>query len=228
MKISVLGTGAVGQTIASKMIALGHNVFMASRNVQEAKTRSKPSPMTGTSFTDWLKDNSSVNLVDYTALPADTDIFVNCTQGEGSIPSLKAIGKEKLKGKVVLDIANPLDFSKGMPPSLSVCNTDSLAEQIQREFPETKIVKSLNTMNCNIMMNPAIVPGDHNVFLSGNDAGAKKEVASLLINVGWKESNIIDLGDISTARGTEMILPIWLRLWGALGTADFNFHIAKR
>jgi len=228
MKISILGTGNVGQTIASKMITLGHEVFMGSRDAQQARTRTQSNPMSGTSFAEWLKTYSAVSLVDYKDLPADSDIYINCTQGEGSVAALEAAGKEKLNGKIILDIANPLDFSKGMPPTLFISNTDSLGEKLQREFPESKIVKGLNTMNCNIMVNPSMVPGDHNVFLSGNDEQAKKEITSLLVTIGWQSNNIIDLGDISTSRGTEMILPIWLRLWGALGTADFNFHIAQK
>lgn len=114
-----------------------------------------------------------------------------------------------------------------MPPTLSICNTDSLGEQIQKLFPNTKVVKTLNTMNANLMVNPKIIPGEHNLFLSGNDKSAKGEVEKLLISFGWDKSNIIDLGDISTARGTEMLLPIWLRLWSALGTSEFNFRIVK-
>ena len=220
MNISILGSGVVGRTISTKMTAIGHNVFLASRNIQETKAREK--------FAEWFAKNNAVQLLEYKDIPADTDIFINCTQGEGTVAALQAIGKDKLKKKIILDIANPLDFSKGMPPGLFISNTDSLGEQIQREFPKSKVVKGLNTMNCHIMMNPSIVPGDHNVFLSSDDSKAKREVTALLVSVGWKESNIIDLGDITTARGTEMILPIWLRLWGALGTAEFNFHIAKK
>lgn len=228
MKISILGTGMVGQTIAGKMVALGHQVFMGTRDAQQTKTRTEPNRMTGTSFADWLKNNSSVNVVNFDALPADSDIYINATNGFGSLDALKATGKDKLSGKIILDISNPLDFSKGMPPSLFVVNTDSLGEQIQQEFTDSKVVKSLNTMNCFIMMNPSILPGEHNVFVSGNDSGAKKEVINLLTSVGWKKSNIIDLGDISTARGTEMILAIWVRLMGVLGTAEFNFNIVKK
>jgi len=220
MNISILGSGVVGRTISTKMTAIGHNVFLASRDIQETKSREK--------FAEWFANNNAVQLLEYKDIPADTDIFINCTQGEGSVAALQAIGKDKLENKIILDIANPLDFSKGMPPSLFISNTDSLGEQIQREFSKSKVVKGLNTMNCHIMMNPSIVPGDHNIFLSADDSKAKREVTALLVSVGWKETNIIDLGDISTARGTEMILPIWLRLWGALGTADFNFHIAKK
>jgi predicted dinucleotide-binding enzyme len=127
---------------------------------------------------------------------------------------------------VLLDIANPLDFSAGMPPSLNPVNTDSLGEQIQRAFPGVKVVKTLNTMNASIMTAPAQVPGEHNVFVSGDDAEAKKAVTELLHSFGWPRESVIDLGDITTARGTEMVLPIWLRLWGALGHPEFNFHIA--
>lgn len=124
--------------------------------------------------------------------------------------------------KILIDTANPLDFSKGMPPTLSVCNTDSLAEQIQSEFPETRVVKTLNTMNARLMVDPGQLAGaDHHVFLSGDDAEAKSVLIELLKSFGWME--VIDLGDISTARGTEMLLPIWLRLWNATYTALYNF-----
>jgi predicted dinucleotide-binding enzyme len=152
---------------------------------------------------------------------------VNATQGAVSIDALKAAGEKNLEGKVLLDLANPLDFSKGMPPSLTVCNTDSLGEQIQRAFPRTKVVKTLNTMTALLMVDPARVGGgNHHVFVSGNDAGAKARVSGLLRQwFGWRE--VIDVGDITTARGTEMLLPIWVRLWGALGTPFFNFKIVR-
>ena len=154
------------------------------------------------------------------------EIVINCTAGSASLEVLKMAGSKNLKGKILIDIANPLDFSKGMPPTLTVCNTDSLAEQIQRTFPDTKVVKTLNTMNCRIMANPNLVPGDHDVFICGNDANARAKVTDILKSwFGWKK--VIDLGDITAARGTEMLLPIWLRLMGVLQTTDFNFKIVK-
>ena len=227
MKISILGTGIVGQTIAAKMTELKHEVFMGTRDAAVTSSRIKSNPMSGKSFPDWHKSNPVVSLVNYQDLPDDTDVFINATGGQGSIAALESVGHTKLEHKVILDIANPLDFSQGMPPSLYVCNTDSLAEQIQKEFPGSQIVKSLNTMNCFIMVNPGLVKGDHTVFMSGNDREAKAKVKSLLEDIGWNAKNILDLGDITTARGTEMLLPVWLRLWGALGTADFNFHIVR-
>ena len=131
-------------------------------------------------------------------------------------------------GKVLLDVSNPLDFSHGMPPTLSVVNTDSLGEQIQRAYPETKVVKTLNTLSSKLMVNPgAVGGGDHNLFISGNDAAAKVQVLDVLAQFGWDRAKVIDLGDISTARGTEQLLPIWIRLWGALGTDAFNFKIVR-
>jgi 8-hydroxy-5-deazaflavin:NADPH oxidoreductase len=123
-------------------------------------------------------------------------------------------------------VANPLDFSQGYPPHLTVSNTDSLAEQIQRALPETFVVKSLNTVNAAVMMDPSRVPGRHTVFVSGNDKHAKGRVSDLLRSLGWQ--SIIDLGDISSARAAEQLLPLWVRLYTALGnTADFNIAVMK-
>jgi predicted dinucleotide-binding enzyme len=107
-----------------------------------------------------------------------------------------------------------------------VSNTDSLAEQIQRAFPQVRVVKALNTMNAMVMVNPALVPGEHSVFVSGNDAAAKAQVTGILQkDFGWQ--SVVDLGDISTARGVEMLLPLWINLMGVLGTPIFNFSIAR-
>jgi predicted dinucleotide-binding enzyme len=155
------------------------------------------------------------------------EILVLCTAGVGSMDALKAAGPENLDGKILIDISNPLDFSKGMPPALFVSNTDSLGEQIQRAYPKVKVVKTLNTTNAVIMANPrSLADGEHDLFMSGNDAEAKTRVTQLLKSeFGWK--HVIDLGDITTARGSEMILAIWVRLYGALQTPNFNFHIVR-
>jgi predicted dinucleotide-binding enzyme len=153
------------------------------------------------------------------------ELIFNCTHGMASLEALQLAGRENLQGKILVDVANALDFSKGMPPSLSVCNTDSLGEVIQRQFTDVKVVKTLNTMNCQIMVNPGLLKDPGNVFVCGNDADAKTEVRKLLESFGWK--NIIDLGDITAARGTEQLLPIWVRLMGTFGNAMFNFSIVK-
>ncbi len=220
-KISILGTGMVGRAVALKMKSLGYEVFSGTRSVENTLQKLREKGQSA------IFENGTATLAPFSELPADSELFINATSGGGSLEALQAVGSERLRGKTVLDIANPLDFSKGMPPSLFVCNTDSLAETLQRAFPESHIVKSLNTMNCEIMMNPGLVPGNHHVFVCGNDESAKVKVKDLLKEIGWAPANILDLGDLTAARGTEMLLPVWLRIWQNMGTATFNFGVVK-
>ncbi|MDF3301041.1 NADPH-dependent F420 reductase [Streptomyces tropicalis] len=226
MRYAVLGTGAVGRTIAAKLASLGHEVVIGTRDPETTLARTEPDGYGNPPFADWQAAHADIRLAAFADAAAGADAVVNTTAGAGSLPALEAAGTANLAGKVLIDIANPLDFSQGMPPSLNPVGTDSLGEQIQRAFPEVKVVKTLNTMNCEIMVDPSRVAGDHTVFVSGDDSGAKAAVTELLVSFGWPASSVIDLGSIETARGTEMLLPIWLRLWGSLGHADFNFHVA--
>ncbi|TNE73059.1 NADP oxidoreductase [bacterium] len=227
MKITVLGTGMVGRVMAAKLISLGHQVEMATRNIEHTLGSEQKNGMTKQTFGEWHKANSTVSLVTFNEAGKNSDVLFNCTSGMASLQVFALVGKDNLRGKVILDLANPLDFSNGMPPSLNPVNTDSLGEQLQRTYPDSFIVKTLNTMNMNVMVNPGLLTGEHHVFVSGNDESAKQKVKLLLAEFGWKPNQILDLGDITTARGTEMLLPIWLRLWGTLGTATFNFHIQQ-
>lgn len=215
MKIGILGTGMVGQTIASKLIKLGHEVKMGSRTVNNEKAA------------EWSKNaGTSASHGTFEDAAKFGELVFNCTSGQGSLEALKSAGKQNLDGKILIDLANSLDFSKGMPPTLSICNDDSLAERIQNLLPDTKVVKTLNTMNCYLMVDATVVPGDHDIFVSGNDENAKTTVTGYLKDwFGWK--NPIDLGDITTARGTEMMLPIWLRLYGKFQSPNFNFKIVR-
>lgn len=228
MKISVLGTGMVGRSLAARLTDLDHEVFMGTRDLPAKLSTPSSNQDAEQNFGNWCWSHPSVTVLNLEELPAETDLYINATNGQASIEALRRVGKMKLTNKVLLDIANPLDFTNGMPPSLSICNTDSLGETIQRTFPESRVVKSLNTMNAHLMVNPALLPDDHSVFLSGDDQEAKSKVRSILQEMGWKNKNIIDLGDIATARGTEMLLPVWLRLWSALGTSEFNFNIVRK
>lgn len=214
MRIGILGTGIVGQTIGTRLVQLGHDVTLGSRTATNEKAAK------------WVADNGPrAHQGTFADAAAFGEIVFNCTAGQVSLEALRAAGDENLNGKVVVDVSNPLDFSKGFPPTLTVCNTDSVAEQIQSAFPNTKVVKSLNTMTSSVMVNPSLVAGEHDVFVSGNDAGAKQQVSDLLRSFGWK--NIIDLGDITSARGVEMVLPLWLRLMGIFKSPVMNFHIAR-
>lgn len=225
MKIGILGTGVVGQNIAEKLTQLGHQVMIGTRNKENTLAKTGKDNFGRPPFSEWIKNNPKIKFGIYSEAAAFGEFIVNATNGEGTMQALESAGKKNLANKVMLDISNPLDFSKGMPPTLFISNTDSLGEQIQRTYPEAKVVKGLNTMNAYIMTNPSLLQDDHNVFLNGNNAEAKDEVKKLLTSFGWKEKNIIDMGDISTARGTEQILPIWVRLWSTLQTPMFNFKI---
>jgi 8-hydroxy-5-deazaflavin:NADPH oxidoreductase len=157
---------------------------------------------------------------------AASEIIVNATSGDGSLSALSTAGEANLADKILLDVANPLDFSAGLSPTLFVKDTDSLGEQIQRTFPAAKVVKALNTMTAFLMVDPKqLANGDFSVFLCGNDTAAKAAVTDLLGSFG--HTDVIDLGDISTARGPEMIMPLWLRLWNALGSPMFSFKIVR-
>lgn len=215
MNIAVLGTGMVGDSIGSKLTELGHNVMMGSRSASNEKALA------------WkAKAGSNASVGTFADAARHGELIFNCTLGMASLEALKLAGADNLKGKILIDVADPLDFSKGMPPSLSVCNTDSLGEQIQRAFPDTKVVKTLNTVNTYIMVNPGLLPGDHDMFMCGDDQEAKAVVEDILRTwFGWKI--VMDLGDITNARAMEMILPIWVRLYGKLGTPNFNFHVVK-
>jgi predicted dinucleotide-binding enzyme len=216
MNIAVLGTGVVGNTIASKLIELGHTVMMGSRTAKNEKAQAflakYPKEKAGT-----FAESASFG-----------EVIFNCTSGLGSLDALKLAGENNLKGKILIDIANSLDFSKGMPPTLAICNSNSLAEEIQKTFPSVKVVKALNTMWCGLMINPGMINGgDHSTFVCGNDASAKEKVKEILKSFGWMEKNILDLGDITKARGTEMYLPLWLSIYGATNSGAFNVKIVS-
>ncbi len=226
MRLGILGTGVVGKTITARLADLGHEVMVGTRDPEETLSRTEPDQFGNPPFSDWQQEHAAVEFGTFGEAAAHGEMVVNATSGVVSLEALKMAGENNLNGKLLIDIANPLDFSKGMPPTLSVSNTDSLGEQIQRRFPETKVVKTLHTMNAYLMVDPTQLAGaDHTVFVSGDDAGAKATVTELLRSFGW--TDIIDLGDITTARGTEMLLPVWLRLFGALQKPIFNFKIVR-
>lgn len=225
MRYAVIGTGIVGRTIAAKLASLGHETVIGTRDPQATLARTEPDGMGNPPFAQWQADHPEVQLATFTDAAAFGETVFNTTAGGSSLQALEAAGAANLEGKTLIDVANPLDLSHGFPPSLDPVNTDSLGEQIQRAFPGAKVVKTLNTMNCLIMTDPGRVPGEHSVFVSGDDSGAKSSVTELLVSWGWPERSVIDLGDITTARGTEMLLPVWLRLFAARGNAEFNFHI---
>lgn len=226
MRIAVLGTGPVGRALAGGLVDLGHDVTVGTRDVQATMARDAPDAFGNPPFATWLSINSEVTVATLAEATAGAEIVVNATSGSASLDALAAAGEDNLAGKVLVDVANQLDTGAGGLPALAVCNTDSLAERIQRRFPTARVVKTLNTMNAVVMVDPGGVgDGDHTVFLSGDDADAKSVVRDLLSSFGW--SDIVDLGDITTARGPEMVVPLWLRLFSALGTPAMQFKVVR-
>jgi predicted dinucleotide-binding enzyme len=202
VRIGILGTGVVGQTLAAKLRELGHDVVIGSRTGGEDK---QP-------FAD---------------AAAHGELLINATGGANSLAALDAAGAENVNGKVLLDVSNPLDFSKGMPPTLSVCNDDSVGEMIQRAYPDAKVVKALNTVTADLMVDPSRIPGEHSLPIAGDDEDAKAQVVDLLESFGWPREAIVDLGDISGARANEMYVTLWLRLYLSQGTPFVSINIVK-
>ena len=209
MQIAILGTGAVGPALGKALTAAGHQVTIGTRDPEQTKAREQ-----------WA--GVDLPLAAYQDL--DAEVLINSTSGAGSLPALQAVG-DALNGKVVIDTSNPLDFSQGFPPSLFISNTDSLAEQLQRELPEARLVKMFNTMANEVMVNPAGLRDDSTVFVAGNDVAARQTAASLAADLGW--TDVFDLGDLTAARGLEMYLPLWVRIFSLLGRPDFNIKVVR-
>jgi 8-hydroxy-5-deazaflavin:NADPH oxidoreductase len=199
MRIGVLGTGMVGRTIAGALAERGHDVRVGSRTARD-------------------------DAVVFAEAAAHGEVLFNCTNGGGSLEALAAAGEENLAGKLLIDVSNALDRSSG-ELGLFTSSTESLGERIQHAFPAARVVKALNTMNCRLMVDPASVPGEHVVFVCGDDAQAKDEARALIGEFGWPAERILDLGDITGARGTEMYVVLWVRLMGVTGGPQFNIAV---
>jgi predicted dinucleotide-binding enzyme len=227
MKLAVIGTGMVGRALAGRLDQLGHQVVIGTRDVQHTLARTQPDPKGTPAYALWQQDHPRVRLATFADAGAHGEVVVNATAGAVSLASLEALGAANLDGKVLVDVAVPLDYSGGRPPKLLYANTDSLGERIQSAFPRALVVKTLNTMYFEVMVDPSRVPGHHNVFVAGNSDAAKGVVAGLLSEFGWPKTAIIDLGGIHAARATEMYAPLLFTLAGALGTWNLNIAVAR-
>jgi predicted dinucleotide-binding enzyme len=214
MKIGVLGTGMVGETIATKLVELGHDVRMGSRTATNEKAAAWAAKAGARASNGTFAESAKFG-----------DLIFNCTQGAVALDALKSADANNLRGKILIDVSNPLDLNER--GHLLYCNTESLGERIQKAFPETKIVKTFNTMWCGVMVNPRRLKDSHTNFICGNDKAAKTSVIELLQAIGWRREEIVDLGSIVGARGTEMLLPLWLRMFQATGDGAFNFKVTR-
>jgi predicted dinucleotide-binding enzyme len=216
MNITVLGTGAVGRAVAGRLETLGHDVTMGTREPAVTADREE--------HVAWAAGHPGVRLVAFAGSAADADLVVNALGGDVVLDNLALVGPD-LAGRVLVDLSNPLDHSQGFPPRLFVKDDDSLAERIQRAHPEARVVKTLNTMNNAVMVDPAQLGESTTVFVSGDDPDAKATVSALLRELG--HTDVIDLGGLETARGPEMFLALWVRTAVALGGSDFNIKVVR-
>ncbi len=217
LDIAVLGTGPVGRAVAGRLAQLGHSVTVGTRDPGGTAARAD--------YAGWAAEHPQVRLATFSDAASGADLVVNASGGDVALGILEAAGTQNLAGKVLLDISNPLDGSAGFPPTLFVKDDDSLGEMIQRAHPDARVVKSLNTMNNSLMVDPQRLGEDSTVFVSGDDAEAKATVVQLLRQLG--HGDVIDLGGIDTARGPEMWLPLWIRINLALGGNDFNIKVVR-
>ena len=226
MDIGIIGSGQVAQTLAAKLLELGHSVTISSRDTAQSKERDWGEVPSAEGFAAAQRElGREAAAGSFADAAAHGELIINATVGEHSLAALEAAGAANLGGKILVDVANPLDFSGGMPPTLLFCNTDSLGERIQAAFPGARVVKALNTTNAQVMVDPHQLSEPTAIFVAGNDQEAKDWVHHELLErwLGWEQ--VLNVGDISAARGLEMWLPLWLRLWGAVGTGAFNIRV---
>lgn len=219
MKIAVLGTGMVGRALAGRLAELGHDVSIGTRDVADTRRSAD--------YSAWQEQHPAVSLRTFQDAGEAGELILNAVAGAHALAALETVGAAALSGRVLLDLAIPLDLSAGLPPMLTTANTDSLGEQIQAAFPDTLVVKSLHTVYYEVMIDPARVPGEHSIFVAGNDPSAKKVVTGILEQFGWPAGSIIDLGDITAARATEMYSRLFFALYGRLGAFDFNIAVVR-
>jgi len=216
MRIGVLGTGVVGTTLGTAFVGVGHEVRLGSRTADN------------TAAGAWAGSlGAAASRGTFTDAAGFGEVVVNATAGAATLAALAAAGADALAGKVLVDVSNPLDFGAGFPPTLFVKDTDSLGEQVQRAFPAARVVKALNTVTAAVMVDPGSLSGPSDLFLAGDEAAAKEVTRGLLVELGWGDEHIHDLGGIEAARGTEMYLALWLRVMQAAGTASFNVHVVR-
>lgn len=230
MKISVLGTGLVGRLLAAKLDDLGHDVAVGTRDPQATLAREEwttTGDVDTPPYPHWRAEHPGVRLLSLPEAGAHAEVLLNATGGAASLNALEQVGAQHLAGKVLLDLALPLDFSAGFPPTLTVANTDSLGEQIQRAYPDAKVVKSLTSVFCQVMVDPSRIPGEHTIFVAGDNLAAKQTVRGLLESFGWPHGSVIDLGDITAARAVEMYSRLYFTLVDALGTFELNIDVVR-
>jgi predicted dinucleotide-binding enzyme len=227
MKIAIIGTGMVGRALAGRLTGLGHEVVLGTRDVDATIASTETGALGTPPYSGWQAEHEDVRLLSFSDAGAYGEVVINATAGAASLTALEATGAHNLAGKLLIDLAIPLDLSEGMPPKLMVASTDSLGEQIQRAFPDAHVVKTLHTVFVEVMIDPGRVPGEHTIFVAGESADAKRRAKGILNEFGWPAERIIDLGGIKSARSTEMYAQLYFNLVGVFGTFDFNIQVTR-
>lgn len=227
MKIAVIGTGMVGRALAGRLAGLGHDVVIGTRDVAQTLSAAEPDSRGTPAYSVWQQEHPQVRLVPFAAAGMHGEVVVNAVAGAYSVAALQGVGEENLAGKTLIDVSVPLDMSEGMPPLIHATTSDSLGEEIQRTFPQSRVVKTLNTLFNQVMIEPSRLPGLHNLFLAGDDVAAKTTARQLLGEFGWPQDAILDLGGITAARATEMYMRLYFTLAGLLQTFEFNIAVVE-
>lgn len=214
MHIAVLGTGTVGKSVAYALSRRGHQVVVGTRDPDRADVAA------------WAAE-SGVPVRPFESVATEAAVVVNATAGAASLTVLERVGGD-VDGRVLLDVSNPLDFSRGFPPSLVLGpGGASLAEQIQAVHPRAAVVKALNTVAAEVMVEPAAVPGLHHLPVCSDDDDAKALVLGLLGELGWRPDQLLDLGPLSAARGMEAYVLFWVHVYRTIGTGRFNVRVVR-
>jgi predicted dinucleotide-binding enzyme len=228
MKIGIIGSGMVGRAFALRLSALGHDVVVGTRDVQATLKRTEPDNKGIPAWQFWAAEHPEIRLVPFPEAGRISEVIINATEGNNSLNALSQVSKDNLDGKIILDLALPLSYSPDRPPHLTYANDDSLGERLQREFPGSHIVKTFNTMTHTIMLDPALLPAPHTVFISGESDTAKSTITQLLEQFGWPREDIMDLGGIISSRGTEMYANLLFYIAQVTGSYDFNISVIMK
>jgi 8-hydroxy-5-deazaflavin:NADPH oxidoreductase len=216
MKIGILGSGDVGRRLADGFIELGHVVKIGSRNPHQEK------------ITEWMDkhDKAKVSSGNFAEAASFGELDLIATSWAGTVDAIKMADAKNLVGKVVVDVTNPLDFSKGMPPRLAIGHTDSAGETVQRMLPDSKVVKAFNIVGNPHFIHPDFPGGPPTMFICGNDDQAKKTVIdNILTKFGWES---IDIGGIEGARLLEPLAFLWIMHYFRTGNGNHAFKLLRK
>jgi 8-hydroxy-5-deazaflavin:NADPH oxidoreductase len=211
-RVGVLGSGDVGRRLASGFRSRGHDVMIGSRHPGKPELH------------EWLSgDGTGIAAGTFAEAAAHGELIVLAVLGSAAEEAIADAGPKNFGGKVVIDATNPLDFSGGFPPKLSVTGADSLGERVQRALPDAKVVKAFNTIGNPYFVDPSFSEGQPTMLIAGDDEGAKHTVRDVLADFGW--SDVVDIGGIEGSRELEAICIVWVKIGGTRGSWDHGFKL---